>query len=91
MSNSEVAKLSNAKIKEEVFNGLQMRDVLQYPIFEMNLTDLELEAWLSFKAVVDEFLGKKKSDDYKDLVAKMIADYKKVRAHMSLKMHFIHI
>jgi len=83
-------KLSDAKIKEGVFNGPQIRDVLRDPIFETKLNNLELEAWLSFKAVVDGFLGKNKSDDYRDLLTKMLAAYEKLGARMSLKMHFLH-
>lgn len=71
-------KLSDDKTKEGVSNGPQTRDVPRYPIFKIKLNSLELEAWLYLTAVVDGFLGKKNSDDYKDLVAKMLADYEKV-------------
>ena len=36
------------------------------------------------------FLGINKSSDYKEIVAKLLKDYKQIGAHMSLKLHFLH-
>jgi len=35
------------------------------------MTDIEKAAWVSFKEIVDKFLGNKKSENYKSIVANM--------------------
>ncbi|CAH0547293.1 unnamed protein product [Brassicogethes aeneus] len=43
-----------------------------------------------FVAVVDNFLGNKKADNYKEIVAEMISAFDDMKVHMSLKIHFLH-
>ena len=69
-------KLSDAKIKEGIFDGPQIRKMLH--------------AWLSFKKVCLEFLGNKKSENYREIVAEMIDNFKKMGCLMSYKVHFLH-
>ena len=42
------------------------------------------------KAVIDGFLGSRKSENYKELVKKLISDYEAIGENLSLKMHFLH-
>ncbi|KAI6656243.1 Receptor-type tyrosine-protein phosphatase epsilon-like [Oopsacas minuta] len=48
-------KLSEAKLKEGVFVGPQIRQVFRDPDFEKTLSKLEMSAWNSFKWVCENF------------------------------------
>ena len=50
----------------------------------------ELAAWEAFKLVVQNFLGKLKAANCKEIVNKMLNAYQEIGARMSLKMHFLH-
>ena len=50
------------------------------------MTKTEKEAWLSFKEVVENFLGTNKSENYKEIVSKN----GKLICLMNLKLHFLH-
>lgn len=82
-------KLSEAKLKEGVFDGPQIRTMFRDKAFIGTMNELEKEAWQSFKAVAQNFLGNKKSPHYEEIVAKMISDYKKLGCLMNLKLHFL--
>lgn len=65
-------RLSDAKLKEGVFVGPQIRKLINDPGFDKVLETNEKAAWKSFKKVVDGFLGNKKEDNYKELVQKLL-------------------
>lgn len=83
-------KLTDAKIKEGIFVGPQIRRVVEDPAFEEILSLQELRAWMSFKDVCSGFLGNVKAPNFKDLIKNMLANYRAIGARMSLKMHFLH-
>ncbi|RLU15717.1 hypothetical protein DMN91_011472 [Ooceraea biroi] len=58
--------------------------------FTQCLSAAEAAAWASFKSVVRNFLGKHKSDNYKQIVADLLQNYKRIGARMSLNIHFLH-
>lgn len=82
-------KISEAKLKEGVFVGPQIRKLFKDPNFEAVLNKVELNAWQSFKNVEKGFLGNKKEENYKDLVETMIKNYKAQGCNMSLKIHMM--
>jgi hypothetical protein len=61
-------KLSDAKLKEGIFIGPRIREIISDDLFENLLTETEKSAWLAFKAVCLHFLGNIKAADYKELV-----------------------
>ena len=83
-------KISEAKIKEGVFVGPQIRQLHQDEIFEHLLNDVDKEAWISFREVVNNFLGNKRAENYVDLVTNLLSSYHKMGCNMSLKLHFLH-
>lgn len=83
-------KLSDAKVKEGIFVGPQIREVLKDSKFEDTLTRLELKAWQAFKWLCENFLGNFKSPAYRDGVENLLDAYGKMGCRMSLKMHFLH-
>ncbi|XP_025162642.1 uncharacterized protein LOC112590438 [Harpegnathos saltator] len=54
---TKFSHLSNAKIKEGIFIGLQIRLLTKDEKFEKTMTCLEREAWVSLKKVILDFLG----------------------------------
>lgn len=70
--------LSTQKIKEGVFDGPQIRKLINDEYFESCLSSDEIAAWTSFKLVVSNFLGCHKSPFYKTIVEDLIKNYEKI-------------
>lgn len=87
---SKFPKLSEAKLKEGVFTGPDIRKFLSDPLFPESMGEIEKEAWDSFKNVVQKFLGNTKDPEYKTIVQRMLTAYKAQGCKMSLKVHFLH-
>ena len=58
-------KVSEAKLKEGIFIGSQIREVLKDPDFEKELTSIKLHALRAFKWLCANFLGNKKLPSFK--------------------------
>lgn len=54
-------RLSDAKVKEDIFNGPQIRELFREHQFDEILHGDEKAVWESFKRVCSQFLGKKQS------------------------------
>ena len=52
--------LSYAKVKEGVFIGPQIKEIMSDEHFQDILSATEKDAWVAFKSVVTNFLGNKK-------------------------------
>lgn len=83
-------KLSHAKLKEGIFVGPQIREVLKDPDFEKSLTSSEFRAWQSFKWLCSNFLGNFKAASFKEGVERLLSTYNDMGCRMSLKIHFLH-
>ena len=84
------SKLSDAKLREGIFVGPDIRKLLKDENFDMKLNNVELEAWKSFKDVVHGFLGNNKAENSEVLVQNLLLHYKILGFRMSLKIHFLH-
>lgn len=82
-------RISEAKIKEGIFVGPQIRKIMTDELFDNVLNEAELRAWSAFKSVVANFLGNVKADNYKDIVSELLSAYKGMGCNMSLKIHFL--
>ena len=58
----------DAKIKEGIFIGPQIRELMQDNQFDEDLHETERNAWLSFKRICKDFLGNQKAANYQDVV-----------------------
>ena len=54
------------------------------------MTDTERCTWISFVEVVQNFLGNKKAENYKDLVESLLLNFKNLGSNISIKVHFLH-
>lgn len=82
--------ISDAKLKEGIFDGPQIRTLFEDESFITKMNDTEKTAWQSFKTVRENFLGNKKSENYQELVEQMLENFKNLGCLMSYKMHFLH-
>ena len=79
-----------AKLKEGIFVGPQIREVLKDTDFEELLNLKELRAWEAFKSVCSGFLGNIRVPDYQACIKKLLKSYEDMGCRMSLKIHFLH-
>ena len=82
--------LSAAKLKEGIFVGPQIREVLKDTDFEELLNLKELRAWEAFKSVCSGFLGNTRVPDYQACIEELLKSYEDMGCRMSLKIHFLH-
>lgn len=83
------SQVSDAKIKEGIFVGPQIRKVIADRHFEELLSGKELDAWVAFKSIVANFLGNHKSLDYILVVKQCVDAYRIMGCNMSLKIHLL--
>ena len=81
--------VSDVKIKEGIFIGPQIRELIRYKQFEENLNETERNAWFSFKRICKDFLGNHKAANYHDVLQDLLTSYKGMGCNMSLKIHFL--
>uniref|UniRef100_A0A034VUX7 Uncharacterized protein n=1 Tax=Bactrocera dorsalis TaxID=27457 RepID=A0A034VUX7_BACDO len=67
--------ISQAKIKEGIFVGPQIKKLINNDQFKALLSPVEAVAWGSFEMVVSSFLGKHKSPNYEKIVSDLIKNY----------------
>ena len=82
--------LSSEKIKQGVLDGPDIRKPVKDGNSVYSMNSLKSNAWNSFAAVVNNFLGNYKSHNYKELVDKILTSYQAIGANMSIKVHFLH-
>ena len=82
--------LSQAKIKEDIFIGLQIRKIALDETFITHLKSKGKLAFETFKKVCDNFLGNHRSKDYVKVVNNLRSHYHDIRCNMSLKVHVLH-
>lgn len=80
--------LSEAKLQEGIFIGPQIKNLMKTTNFEEIMTNLEKRTWISFKNVVNGFLGNR-IENYKDLVETLLSNFKAMRCNMTIKVHYL--
>jgi len=87
---SKFPKLSDAKLKEGIFIGPQIRKLLTDSLFLQSMNDNKKEAWESFRDVLHNFLGNRKAKNYKEIVNRMLMAFQAQGCNMSLNVYFSH-
>ena len=83
-------KLSEAQIREGVFDGPQVRQLLLDCDFEKSFTEVERRTWLSVKAVIKNFLENTNFRNHKHLIDNTLQNFQEMKVNMSLKIHIMH-
>jgi len=81
--------VSDAKIKEGIFIGPQIRELMQDKQFNEDLNETERNVWLSFKRICKDFLGNHKAANYQDVVQDLLTSDKAMGCNMSVKIYFL--
>jgi hypothetical protein len=84
------AALSEAKVKDGMFDGPQIRQLMKDTAFIGTMSDIELQAWNAFKDVVKKFLGNAKDSQCEKIVGSMLENLQILECNMSLKLNFLH-
>ena len=81
--------LSMEKLKAGIFDGLQIRKLIQDQTFTSYMTAVESAAWCSYVSVVKEFLDSTKASNYQHFVDLMLRNFLALGARMSIKLHYL--
>ena len=65
-------KTSDAKVKEGIFVGPQIRQLMKDPAFDKVLKGQKKETWEALKGAICGFLGNKRDDNYIQLVTVLL-------------------
>src|ERR1043165_8831227 len=79
------------KLNAGIFDGPQIRKLINDSDFTKCMNDVEASAWCSYVLVTKNFLGNKKADSYEELVQNMLANFKNLGINMSINVHFLQI
>lgn len=86
---SQFPNLTTAKTEGGIFVGPDIRKLMRDENFTKTMTTNEKNAWVSFKSVVENFLGNNRDPKFKSIVSTMLSNFKKLGCLMSLKLHFL--
>lgn len=63
--------------------------MLKSPEFQNLLTPVEKNAWICLGDTIENFLGNKKAENYKEIVSNIMQSFDAMGVNMSLKIHFL--
>ena len=81
--------VSDTKIKDGIFIGSQIRGLIQDKQFNEDLNESEINEWLIFKRICEDFLGNHKAASYHNVAQDLLISYKAMGCNMILKIHFL--
>ena len=82
--------LSIEKLKAGIFDGPDVRKLIQDENFILPMNPLEADAWRGFVGVVQNFLGNRRVVNFEEVIQNMLDAYQHVGANMSIYVHFLH-
>jgi hypothetical protein len=86
----KLSGLTMEKLKAVIFDGPQIRQLINDPHFITSMNEIESCAWSSFVLVVQNFLGSKQADNYARLVQDMLFHFNRLGCNMSVKVNYLH-
>ena len=86
---SEFSGLSIEKKKSGVFDGPQIRQLLRDISFVSSMNPIEAGAWMAFTNVIIDILANKRTDNNKELVAKLLSSFQNWGCIMRIKVCFL--
>jgi len=81
-------KVSSEELKAGIFDGSNIRTLMKVYDIQNNEWSSKI-AWVCHKAVINQFLGKNREPNYKQIVDDMLVTFQKLVCRMSLKIHFL--
>jgi len=80
-------KISDAKLKDGIFIGPQIPEIINDDPLEHLLKESNKSAWLTFKVVSLNFLGNVKAENCMELVGDLLNAYQAMGCNNSLRIH----
>ena len=80
-------RLSEAKLKEGIFIGPQVRKLIKSTLFRDKLTEPEKCAWDGVVLIIHNFLGKNRSPDYREIVSSSIRNFEAIKVRSYAKIN----
>ena len=77
------------KLKTGIFDGPQIRKLMQDQTFTAPMTLAERAVWCSYVSVIREFLGNTKASSYRNLADVMLQSFQALGARMSIKLYHL--
>ena len=77
------------KLDAGIFDGPQIRKLMQDQTFPARMTVAERAAWYSYVTVIREFLDNTKTCNCRSLVDVMLKNFQILGARMSVKLYFL--
>ena len=81
--------ISIEKLKAGVFDGPQIRKLMNDPDFENIMNVIEGKAWISFVQVSKNFLGNHNTPNYAEIVQNMNTNFRNLECNRSIKVHYL--
>ena len=81
--------LGMEKMKAGIFDGPQIRKLIQNQAFTSHMTVVESAAWCSYVSVVREFFGNTNASNYRYLMDVMLRNFQALGSRMSIKLHYL--
>ena len=82
--------ITEEKLKAGVFDGPQIRRLLNDPAFISTMQSAKLDAWNAFAVVATNLLGNIKAENYRPLVGNLLQAFQMIGCNISVKVHFLH-
>jgi hypothetical protein len=83
-------KISDAKLKDGIFIGPQIREIIDDGLFEHLLMETEKYVWLTFKAICLHFVGNVKAENYKKAFEELLYAHQTMGCNMSFNIYCLH-
>ena len=77
------------KMKAGIFDGPQIRKLIQDLAFTSHMTAVKSAAWCPYVSVVREFLGNAKASNYQYFVDVMLRNFQALGSRMNIKLHHL--
>ena len=81
--------LSTEKLNAGIFDGPQIRKLMQDQTFTDHMRVAQRAAWCSYVSGIREFLSNTKPSNYRNLVDVMFQNFQALSAKMSIKLHYL--
>ena len=82
--------LPGANVSGGIFAGPQIKVMLATNDLEDKMSAVEKSAQVAIKQIVQDFLGKSKSDNNKELVENLNVHYAEMKCRRYIKLHCLH-
>ena len=75
------------KLKVDIFDGPQIRELMKDQMFDQALIEDELSARQSLKSIITNILGNQENAEYEKKIDGLLKNFCQLRTRISVKLH----